>query len=108
MLNTVSGHMAALSWLTLSVVTVVGAFSRDTGQLSINLVMTTVFAMIAVFLVWRTNATRRLGSTYPGCRIVDSLLRIETIASLAMLLLGGVLTFAAGLRVWLEGVAVFG
>ncbi|MGR3313986.1 hypothetical protein [Roseovarius indicus] len=108
MLNSISGSLAAFSWFLLSLVTVAGVVAHGPENLKINTVMAGVFVSIAVFLAWRTRAVARLRRNHPADPATSSFLRTQLIADLAMTLLGLTLASAAGLRVWLEGMPVFG
>lgn len=108
MLNKILGYLATLSWATLSGVTFLGIFIPEHAILPINLIMSLVFALISTFVAWRVKATSALGRAFPDSPEVISLLRIDAISNLSMLIAGGLLSFAAGLRVWSEGMAVFG
>lgn len=102
------GYGAAGSWFALSGITVAGLATGSMSLLFVNLAMASVFALVALFLIWRTMTFVRLGLEMPESSTVAALRRIEVIANLSMFALGVLCSFAAAMRVIGEGLAVFG
>ena len=102
------GFAAAGAWFVLSGITLAGLATGRPSLTLVNLVMAVAFAMIALFQIWRSATIDHLRRELPDNPRLATLLRIETIAALCMLALGGLFAFAAGIRVFGEGVAVFG
>ena len=108
MLTSISGRLAASSWLLLSAITAMGLTLGELGNVTVNVSMAVVFGLVGGFLLWRTRATATLHRAHPADPAVETVLRTQLIANMAMALLGLVFAAAAALRVWREAVPVFG
>ena len=102
------GYLAALSWLTLAAVTASGSVLIDASLVHVNFTMAGVFAAIAAFLAWRARVVDALRRRYTDSPEIGRLLLVEGISSTGAFILGTGCLTAAALRVWSEGVAVFG
>lgn len=101
------GVLAAMTWLLLALF-VAGSALFLSGPLLINLAVAVLFACISIVLWWRVRAVEAVRSALPSDAALRPLLRVDAVTSAAMLLLGAMLLYAAGLRVVGEGVPVFG
>ncbi|WP_335949739.1 hypothetical protein [Salipiger bermudensis] len=108
MLTSISGRLAASSWLLLSAITAMGFTRGGSGNVTVNVSMAAVFGLVGGFLLWRTRATATLHRPHPADLVVETVLRTQLIANLAMALLGLAFASAAALRVWREAVPVIG
>lgn len=108
MLTSISGLLAASSWLLLSAITAMGILLEETGNATVNVLMAAVFGLTGVFLLWRTRAAATLHRTHPADPVVKMVLRTHLIADFAMALLGLAFASAATLRIWHEASPVFG
>ena len=104
MLTSISGLLAASSWILLFAIAVMGLALGET----VNVSMAAVFALVGGFLLWRTRAAAKLLRSHPADPVVKTVLRTQLIANFAMALLGLAFSSAAALRVWREAVPVFG
>ncbi|WP_370049961.1 MULTISPECIES: hypothetical protein [Salipiger] len=111
MLTSISGRLAASSWLLLSAITAMGFTRGGSDNVTVNVSMAAVFGLVGGFLLWRTRATAILHRAHPAdpaVETVETVLRTQLIANLAMALLGLAFASAAALRVWREAVPVIG
>ena len=101
------GLFASVTWFLLSALTATSSL-LGSGLLAVNLIMAAVFGSIALLIWWRIRAVVALHSTDLSQAPLRSLLRVESVTSLAMALVGVALLVAASYRVMIEGLPVFG
>ncbi|EAQ03497.1 hypothetical protein OB2597_02717 [Pseudooceanicola batsensis HTCC2597] len=77
-------------------------------MIAINYVMAALFLAIGAFVTWRMRTVERLLDVSPAGPEAQAVRRVESIASLVMLVFGVTCLTGAVLRVWSEGAAAFG